>query len=204
MKPLVGLTGGIASGKSAVAACLASLGATVIDADALARDVVAAGTEALREIVDEFGADVLTPAGTLDRKRLGGIVFADPAARAKLNAITHPRIAALSAARIASAQATTAPYIVYEAALLVEGALHRGMTALVVVTADSATQLSRMRARDGLDSDNAAARISAQLPTADKVAVADFVIVNQGSLEELRARTRDVHRQLLERFARTR
>lgn len=203
MKPIVGLTGGIASGKSAVAAMLGSLGAGVVDADAVAREVVAPGTEGLRLVVDEFGRDILNGDGTLDRKRLGAVVFSDTRARARLNAILHPRIAALSAQRIAALQITDVPYIVYEAALLVEGGLHRAMSALIVVTSDTSTQQSRMLARDGLDSDEALSRIAAQLPTADKVAVADFVIENNGSLPELQERARHLHRQLLQRFADT-
>jgi len=201
MKSVVGLTGGIASGKSTVAAILASLGAGVIDADALAREVVAPGTEGLHEVVSVFGPDVLCADGTLDRKRLGSVVFTDQHARAKLNAITHPRIAALSAQRVAQLQASDVPYIVYEAALLVEGGLYRAMAALVVVTADTSIQQARMHSRDGLDGDDAMARISAQLPTAEKVAVADYVIENHGNLSELQARTTDLHQQLVQRFA---
>src|SRR5690606_29018251 len=128
----------------------------VVDADQIARDVVAPGTEGLAEIVEAFGREVLLPDGTLDRKRLGDRVFADPAARAKLNAITHPRIGAASAARMAELAETGAPYLIYEAALLVENGIHRAMAALVVVTARPETQLRRLMARDGID--EAAAR----------------------------------------------
>lgn len=200
MKPTIGLTGGIASGKSSVARFLAELGVAVVDADALAREVVAPGSEGLADIVLAFGQGVLDPSGHLDRKRVGAIVFADAAARARLNAITHPRIAALSALRIAALQASAAPYIIYEAALLVEGGLHHAMAALVVVTANDTLQQTRIEIRDSLSAPEAEARIAAQLPTAAKVAVADYVIENDGDLVQLRRRTEDVHRQLLERF----
>jgi len=200
MKPTVGLTGGIASGKSTVAEILSTLGVAVVDADALAREVVVPGTHGLREIVDAFGVAVLNDAGELDRKRLGAIVFGDAAARARLNAITHPKIAALSAERLAALQDSTAPYLVYEAALLVEGGLHRAMAALIVVTSGPDTQTLRIQARDGLTPDEASARIEAQMSTEKKVAVADHVIVNDGDLAQLRARTEDVHRTLLQRF----
>lgn len=200
MKPTIGLTGGIASGKSSVAKYLATLGAAVVDADALAREVVAPGSDGLTEIITTFGPHVLDAHGQLDRKRLGALVFSDNEARARLNAITHPRIAALSAQRIAALQETAAPYIVYEAALLVEGGLHRAMAALIVVAADDALQQARIEMRDGLTPEQAAARISAQLPTAAKVAVADYVINNTGDLAQLQRRTEDVHRQILQRF----
>lgn len=203
IKPTIGLTGGIASGKSTVAKILQGLGAGVVDADALAREVVAPGTEGLRELVRAFGSGILVADGSLDRKRLGTIVFNDNDARGKLNAITHPRIAALSAERIAAFQASEVPYIVYEAALLVEGGLHRAMNALVVVTSDATKQTARIRTRDGLEAHDAAARIAAQLPTADKVAVADYVIENNGDLTALRERTEQVHREILQHFVQT-
>lgn len=200
MKPTIGLTGGIASGKSTVARRLRELGAGVVDADALAREVVAPGSDGLRELVATFGTDILDSSGALDRKRLGAVVFGDAEARAKLNLITHPRIAALSAQRIADLQATSCPYIIYEAALLVEGGLHRAMAALIVVTADEAQQRARVQTRDGLSEDDAVARIAAQLPTAAKRAVADYVIENNSDLAALMARTDQVHREILERF----
>jgi dephospho-CoA kinase len=203
MKPTVGLTGGIASGKSAVAQILSTLGVAVVDADSLAREIVMPGTNGLREIVNTFGNAVLNESGELDRKVLGAVVFGDVAARSRLNAITHPRIAALSAERLAALQDSTAPYLVYEAALLVEGGLHRAMAALVVVTSPAETQVERIEARDGLTREEAGARIEAQLPTEKKVEVADHVIGNDGDLAQLRARTEDVHRMLLQRFGLT-
>src|SRR5262245_48071973 len=132
MKPLIGLTGGIASGKSTVAAILASLGIVVVDADKLAREVVAPGSDGLTEVVKTFGTDVPGPDGELLRPKLAEIVFKDADARKRINAIVHPRIAQLSAQRIQDAQRAACPYVVYEAPLLVETGAHRGMQALIV------------------------------------------------------------------------
>lgn len=199
-KPIIGLTGGIASGKSVVAGVLRNEGVPVVDADALAREVVAPGSAGLRDVVSAFGESVLAANGGLDREALGRIAFANPDARKRLEAITHPRIAGLSLERLAQATAGTTAYVVYEAPLLVETGAHRGLAALVVVSADPDTQVARMRARDGLAQAGARARLAAQLPLAEKVAVADWVIENDGSLDDLRRRTLDVHRAILARF----
>lgn len=199
----VGLTGGIACGKSTVAAFFSELGVPVVDADRIAREVVAVGTEGLSEVVRAFGREVLAADGSLDRKKLGERVFSDPAARAKLEAITHPRIAARSAERMAELAASGAPYVLYEAALLVENGIHRALPALVVVTAPEDVQLSRLMQRDGLDEVAARARIAAQLPLSEKVSVADYVIDNGGSLDATLRRTREVHEALLACFGGT-
>ncbi len=199
-KPTIGLTGGIASGKSSVARLFAELGVAVVDADALAREVVAKGSSGLAEVVASFGGEVLAADGGLHRERLGSIVFRDPAARLRLNAITHPRIAQLSADRILQAHTGAAPYVLYEAALLVETGAQKGMDALVVVAADAELQVKRLMQRDGWSESDARARIAAQLPLADKVAVADYVIHNDGELDALRARCAEVHREILQRF----
>ena len=199
-KPVIGLTGGIASGKSTVARIFAELGVAVIDADLLAREVVAKGTDGLREVTETFGTDVLDADGELDRAKLGQRVFGDSEARKKLNAIIHPRIGQLSAERIAAAQHTPAPYILYEAALLVETGAHRGLAALVVVAAASQTQLQRSMTRDGLDEAAARARLDAQLPLSAKLEAADYVITNDADLATLRAETLSAHRAILERF----
>lgn len=198
--PTVGLTGGIACGKSTIARFFAELGIPVIDADRLAREVVEPGTEALADIVDAFGEEVLLPDGSLDRKKLGDRVFSDRAARMRLNAITHPRIAAASARRMSELADVGAPYVIYEAALLVENGIHRAMGALVVVSARPETQLRRLMERDGIDEEAAQARIDSQLPLGEKVAVADYVIQNDGSLGEARRRVLDVHGALTKRF----
>jgi dephospho-CoA kinase len=199
-KPIIGLTGGIASGKSTVARILGELGVAVIDADLLAREVVAKGSDGLREVVGEFGTDVLDSSGELDRGKLGQRVFGDAEARKTLNAIIHPRIGKLSAERIALAQQSEAPYVVYEAALLVETGAHRGMNALIVVSADSQVQLERSMARDGLDEAAARARLDAQLPLSAKLDAADYVIANDGDLATLRAETLRTHHAIIERF----
>jgi dephospho-CoA kinase len=193
---IIGLTGGIASGKSTVAAMLRALGAEVVDADAVAREVVEPGTPALAELRARFGQDILDGDGRLDRKRLGARVFSDPEARAAVNAITHPRIAAESQRRIAAAAAAGADVVVYEAALIVENQLHRGMDALIVVAVPEPVQLSRLMARDGLDEAAARERLAAQLPLADKVAAADHVIDNSGSLDTTRAQVADLWARL--------
>lgn len=199
-KPLIGLTGGIASGKSSVARVLRELGVEVIDADQLAREVVAKGTDGLRDIVDSFGPAVLDSSGGLDRAKLAEFVFSDTAARQKVNAIVHPRIGRLSAERVADAQRGPSPYVVYEAPLLVETGAHRGLSALIVVAAAEALQLARTMARDGLDEAAASARLAAQLPLSAKVEAADYVIANDGDLEALRLETTRTHRAILERF----
>ena len=200
MKPVVGLTGGIASGKSTVAAMLAELGVPVVDADALAREVVAPGTPGLAAIVTRFGESMLLADGSLDRKKLGELVFSDTEARGALNAITHPRIAAAGMEKLRTLADHPAPYRLYEAALLVENGLAKAFAALVVVTVDEATQLARLRARDGSSLEEARARIASQLPLATKVAAADYVIDNSGSATETRARVLVVHDALVERF----
>jgi dephospho-CoA kinase len=197
--PVVGLTGGIASGKSTVARAFAELGVPVVDADKLAREVVAPGSAGLADIVETFGADVLLPDGSLDRKALGARVFHDPVLRQELNAITHPRIARLSAKRLANIE-SGAPYALYEAALIVENGLHRAMAALIVVALDTSTQLERMMRRDGLAPAEAHARIAAQSSLAKKVEVADFVIDNGGELSLLLARVAQVHEELTQRL----
>lgn len=184
---VIGLTGGIASGKSTVAKMLAERGAAVIDADQLARKVVEPGQPALAELVARFGAPILTPDGQLDRKRLAAIAFSDEAARADLGRITHPRIAAASAQQIAAWADAGANVVFYEAALLVENRAHTGLSGLIVVGAPEDVQVSRMMVRDGLTADEARARIAAQLPLAQKTAAATWVIENTGDLDALRA-----------------
>jgi dephospho-CoA kinase len=195
---VIGLTGGIASGKSAVAAILRDLGAPVVDADLIAREVVEPGTPALADIVARFGAGMLDAGGRLDRKRLADEVFSDLTARRDLNAITHPRIAQASAAAFGELAAAGHAVAIYEAALLVENRAHERVDGLMVVAVPEEVQLERLRARDGIDEAAARARLAAQLPLRDKIAVADWVVDNSGSLEETRARVAEVWRQVLE------
>ncbi|HWU86988.1 MAG TPA: dephospho-CoA kinase, partial [Kofleriaceae bacterium] len=177
---VIGLTGGIASGKSTVARLLAARGAAIVDADLLARRVVEPGQPALAELVARFGPSIITPDGQLDRKRLGALAFADPAARADLGRITHPRITAASAAEIATWADAGAGVVFYEAALLVENRAHLGLAALVVVAAAPEVQLARLMSRDGMSEEEARARIAAQAPLAEKRAAATWVIENDG------------------------
>ena len=198
MTRILGLTGGIASGKSTASARFAELGVPIVDADKLAREVVEKGTDGLAEIVKVFGPEVLDAEGALDRKKLGAIVFDDADLRKRLEQITHPRIAALSMQRMAAIAASGAPYGLYEAALLVEKGTHHAMNGLVVVAASPEVQLARVMKRDGLDEASARARLAAQMPLADKIAAATWVIWNDGDLDALRARVEQVHREILE------
>ena len=181
---LFGLTGGIASGKSTVAARFRSRGLPVIDADELAREVVAPGTEGLAALVDAFGAGVVGPGGALDRGAVARIVFSDDAARRTLNAITHPRITRLGMERAAALAAKGEPRVCYEAALIVENGVVEAFRPLVVVACPEEMQLARILGRDHATLEDARARIRAQKPLAEKVAVADFVVDTSGTLAE--------------------
>lgn len=197
----VGLTGGIATGKSTVAGFFRARGIPVVDADQIARDVVAPGQPAFVEIVDTFGAEFVGADGGLDREKLGAKVFGDKEARAALERITHPRIAEVSAARLREEAESGAPYVMYEAALLVENGSHRAFSALVVVALEAEQQVARLMARSGLDEAGARARVDAQLPLADKIAAADFVIRNEGAMPETEAQVAEVDAALRARFA---
>ena len=157
---VVGLTGGIASGKSTVAETMRQAGMPVIDADSLGRLVLDRGTEAYEQTVAAFGNEILDETGDIDRQRLGGKVFQDPAARVKLESITHPAIAAMAKRGLALIAERGEPIAIYEAALLVETGIYKGLSALIVVSCSLETQLARLRARDGLSNAAAAARIS--------------------------------------------
>lgn len=198
--PVVGLTGGIASGKSTVAASLARRGVPVVDADALAREVVRPGTPTLAEIIRRFGPEVVGPDGALDRARLAAVVFADPSRRAELEAVVHPAIHREATARIAAAAAAGHRWAVYEAALLVETGFHSALDALVVVSVPRPVQLARAVARDGAPPEAVEARLAAQLPLAEKVAVADHVVDNAGPPEETERQVEALFRRLEERF----
>jgi dephospho-CoA kinase len=197
---LFGLTGGIASGKSTVAARLRARGVPVIDADELAREVVAPGTEGLRSLVEAFGDGILAPDGSLDRKGLARVAFGDDAARRRLNAITHPRIAQLTSDRADAFRRAGEPLACYEAALLVENGIADMFRPLVVVACPEDVQLERVRQRDSASREDALARIRAQKPLAEKVRVADYVIDTTGTLEENRARTDEVLRAIAEKL----
>jgi dephospho-CoA kinase len=189
---LFGLTGGLASGKSSVAARWKSRGLPIIDADEMAREIVAPGTPGLAEIVAAFGPEVVLPDGSLDRKKVASIVFASPEARKKLELITHPRIAAGMLKRAGELEALDEPLGCYEAPLLVEGGFADLCRPLVVVALDERQQMARAMARDQLTEDDVRARLKAQLPLSAKVAVADYVIDNSGDPEELLTKADDV------------
>ena len=193
---LYGLTGGIASGKSTVARQLRALGAVVIDADQLAREVVRPGRPAHAEILAAW-PQVAAADGTIDRKKLGELVFADASQRTRLEAMTHPRIAEESARLASAAAAAGAPLAFYEAALLVETGSYREMDGLVVVTLPREEQLRRLQTRDGISPVAARARLAAQLPLESKAAVADHVVDNSGTEAQTQAAVAALYDRLL-------
>jgi len=183
----VGLTGGIAAGKSEVSARLALHGAVVIDADKLAREVVEPGTPGLAEVVIAFGPSVLDRSGELDRAALGQLVFADDAARARLEAITHPRVRARAAEMEVVAPADSV--VVHDIPLLVETGQADDFDVVVVVDCPVEIQIERLSGRSGITAAQAKARVAAQATREQRLAAADHVISNTGSLDELRAGT---------------
>jgi dephospho-CoA kinase len=195
---LVGLTGGIATGKSTVSAMFAHLGAKIVDADLLAREVVMPGQPAHAEIAEEFGAEVLQADGHLDRKRLGAIVFADAARRKRLEEITHPAIR-VRQQRILSVFEEEAfeGIVIWDVALLIETGGAKSMDRVVVVIADAETELRRLMARDGFPEEEARRRVASQMPLAEKARLADYAIDNSGSRGETEGRVREVYRALL-------
>lgn len=189
----VGLTGGIGAGKSAVARLLARHGAAVIDADAIAREVVAPGTPGLAAVAEAFGDGVIKADGSLDREALGKIVFADPDARKKLESITHPLIGAESARRIAGLPDDGV--VVHDIPLLVEGGVAGAYDLVVVVEAPRELRLERLAER-GLPREQAEARMAHQASDADRRAVADILIDNSGTLDDLARQVDDAWRRI--------
>jgi dephospho-CoA kinase len=198
---MVGLTGGIASGKSTVAERFRAHGVAVIDADQVAREVVEPGEDALAAITARFGSEVLRPDGTLDRKGLGAIVFADPAALAALNAITHPAIMRRVAAHARALADQGHRWAVYEAALIVEHNLAPQLSQLVAVLCDPETQVKRVMRRDTLSDAHARQRLAAQTDNATREARADFVLRNDQTLEALREATDALIARLAAQYA---
>ena len=190
---LIGLTGGIASGKSVVARRLAEHGAIVVDADQVAREVVEPGTPALAAIAEHFGAGVILAGGSLDRAALGAIIFSDSSKRAALNAITHPAVWATSRERFAAAAASD-PHavVVYDVPLLAEGSRVAEFDLVVVVHASVETRMTRLVDLRGMSHDDAARRIGAQASDDDRVAIADVVIDSDVTLEKTLAQTDDL------------
>ncbi len=181
---LIGLTGGIATGKSTVTAMLAGRGAGVVDADVLAREVLLPGTPGFSEVVSLFGTTILDSAGAVDRAALGTLVFADDGARLALERVTHPRIRALMHQRIAAQLDSDAPLVVADIPLLFERRRDHDFEATLLVYAPEATQLRRIRDRDGLEESAARQRLLAQLPIEEKRACATWVIDNSGTRAE--------------------
>ena len=194
---VLGVTGGIATGKSSVTLMFGELGAVVVSADEMARQAVAPGSDALAALVSRFGRDVLNGDGTLNREKLSAIIFADAGARADLNAITHPAIAELAVAELEKLRAAGHPLIVYEAPLLFEASAESRVDQVLVVITDPETQIERLVARDGISRDEAQRRIDAQMPLAEKVSRADYVIDNSGPAEETRQDVAAMNRELL-------
>ena len=191
---VLGLTGGIGSGKSMVLSMFANLGAEVIDADQLAREVVEPGQPALEEIATAFGRDMLMPDGRLDRGKLARIIFADPVARARLNAITHPRIQERMATEMAR-RGSRPGLLIVDVPLLYENDRSDTVESVVVVWVDAKTQLRRLTERDGLTPDEARQRIAAQMPLDEKRARADLVVDNSGSRENTRRQVEAIYRR---------
>lgn len=180
MTPIIGLTGGIGSGKSLVAARFAELGITVVNADTVAREVVAKGEPALEKIRDHFGEEILLPTGELDRRQLRGIIFADPEQKKWLENLLHPIIRVRMVEQL---QAAASPYAILESPLLLETDQHLLVEKIIVVDVDEATQIARASTRDGADVEQIKKIIASQMPRAEKLKKADFVIDNGGSVE---------------------
>ncbi|MDP9295370.1 MAG: dephospho-CoA kinase [Actinomycetota bacterium] len=199
---LVGLTGGIGAGKSTVARMLEERGANVIDADDLARRAVLKGTPAFERVVEAFGRDVVKPDGQLDRRKLAGIVFADPDRRRELERITHPEVARLLSEALAPFRSTD-QIVVYGSPLLVETGTGAACDVVVVVAAPEEEQLRRVGAQRALEEADVRARMEAQATAPERAAVADVILDNGGTLEELEAQVERLWRDI-ERTARER
>ncbi len=189
---VIGLTGSIACGKSAVATHLRSRGVPVLDADVIAREIVLPGSPALDELRDAFGDGIVASDGTLNRAALGAVVFGDEEQRRKLNAITHKRIWARAAERIAELDANGEVLGVWEAALLIENGVADMFRPLIVVACSREVQIERLMSRDRSTAPEAEARLAAQMASAEKVKSADYVIQNDGNLEALASQVDDV------------
>jgi len=203
MTRIVGLSGGIGSGKSTVARILGELGASVVDADAIVHELQSAGAPMLDAIAEAFGPEMLGPDGELDREALGAVVFRDEDARARLGQIVHPPVVQEMARRTQAAIEAAAPLVVLDIPLLFEGQ-KRGTGSSAAMKFDSTilvwvpqrVQVERTVARDGFSADEAERRIAAQMPIDEKKAMASFVIDNSGSLEATRAQVRDLYASL--------
>lgn len=194
---ILGITGNIASGKSTVAAEFVRRGATLVDADQLAREIVAPDSPVLHQLVERFGTGILLQNGELNRERLGQIIFADSSAREDLNRITHPAIARLAVERLQRLKTSpNCPLIIYEAPLLFEAGAEDRVDQVLVVKIAPEVQLNRLMSRDGLDEAAARTRIAAQMLQQDKLARADLVIDNSGTREETLRQVDTIWRKL--------
>jgi dephospho-CoA kinase len=209
---VVGLTGGIGTGKSTVGRLLSALGAVLVDSDAIVHELQAPGTPLLARIAESFGAEMVRPDGSLDRARLGQLVFGDDAARARLNALVHPVVGRETLRRLAAARAAGAALVVLDIPLLLEGRTSRVTDArpaasptvasdsaseVIVVYAPESVQIERQVARDGVSREHALARIRAQLPIEEKRKRADHVIDNSGTLADTERQVRELYAKLV-------
>lgn len=197
MSVVIGLTGGIGAGKSVAAQLFAELGAVIVDADEVAREVVMPGQPALAEIVQAFGQEVLTTDGELNRQVLAQLVFADSEKLAELNRITHPRIIQHIDELVQKHRKQGAEVIIIDAALLIETGLWRNVDKVLVVAAEDETRIRRIIRRNGFSREEAQKRLQSQMPQDEKVRQADFVIYNEGSLRELEVQVRRVWEEIL-------
>lgn len=193
---IIGLTGGIGSGKSAVARFLAELGAAVVDADKVGHEAFKPGTEAWREVVAAFGRQVIAPDGYIDRKKLGKIVFGNPESLARLNQIMHPRMYDMAKARLEEYRRQDAGVVVLEAPILLEANWTSLVDEVWVVVASETAVLKRLREKGGLSRRQALSRIRSQLSSEERAKHADVVIDNNGDLEELKAKVKDLWHRL--------
>lgn len=190
---VIGLTGNIASGKSSVAAMFEELGARIIDADEIARLIVEPGKPAWRDIVERFGKDILEPDDTINRKKLGEIIFNDEDKRKTLNEITHPRIIGKIREMVNEYGKEKVPVVIIEAALIVEkGGLRDLIEGLIVVASDEESQIKRLMERNGYSREEAVSRLRSQMPAPEKLKYADYIIDNSGPLENTRVEVRGV------------
>jgi dephospho-CoA kinase len=195
---IAGLTGGIASGKSTVAAMLAEAGARIVDADRIAHQVVLKGQPAWQDIVDHFGSGILTHDGQIDREALGAIVFNDTEAKKALNGIVHPRVFEIMAREIQSlAEAHPGDLVIMDVPLLIESGLHHSLPIVILVYVPEMMQQERLMRRDDLNAADAAARIRAQMPIDAKRAHAHYIVDNSGDLGATRRQVLDIYRKIL-------
>lgn len=197
---VLGITGSIASGKTTVALMFQELGAVVVSADVLAREIVEPGSEVLARIAEHFGQRVMREDGVLNRPFVANLIFNDKRARKELNGITHPAIAELAAQKLREAELSGAPLVIYDAPLLFEAGADRQVDKVLVVRVREEVQLARLMDRDGISRQQALARVASQMPQAEKIARADFVVDNSGTPRQ----TKEQVRSLMERLCSSR